>query len=166
MGSSRTTLIIGVGNRFRCDDGVGPVVADRLRAEALPETEITDASGEAAELMDLWQGRELVVIVDAAQSGAPAGTIHAIEVNGDNLPLEVFQASTHTFGLAQAVGLARALDRLPKQMVIFGIEGSRFGHGQILSESVSHTVDDVAERIISFLTARPEHEQSQGREAP
>ncbi len=166
MGSSRTTLIIGVGNRFRCDDGAGPVVADRLRAEALPEAEITDASGEAAELMDLWQGRELVVIVDAAQSGAPAGTIHAIEVNGDNLPLDVFQASTHTFGLAQAVELARALDRLPQRMVIFGIEGCNFDHGQTLSESVRHAVDDVVERIKSFINAKPEHKQSQGREAP
>jgi len=147
MNSLRTTLVIGVGNRFRGDDGIGLVVAERLCADCPPGAEIALSSGEAAELMDLWEGRDSVIIVDAAKSNALAGTIHTVEVDRDELPLDVFQASTHTFGLAQAIELARALNRLPRCMIVYGIEGVDFDHGKTLSPPVAAVVEFVAAKI-------------------
>jgi hydrogenase maturation protease len=46
-------LILGIGNRFRADDGVGPAVAGRLRALGIPAGE---HSGEGAGLMEAWEG--------------------------------------------------------------------------------------------------------------
>lgn len=156
MGSTRAPLIIGVGNRFRGDDGIGPALADRLRAEPLESCDIVDSSGEAAELMELWEGHDLVVIVDAVKSDMLPGTIHAVDVGDDHLPLEAFQASTHTFGLAQAVELARALGRLPQRLIIYGVEGSDFAPGQAMSDAVSGTAEIVADRIRNLVLATTE----------
>ena len=46
------------------------------------------------------------------------------------LPAELFRASTHHFGLAEAVELARAVGQLPERLVVFGIEGASFGRGR------------------------------------
>ena len=39
---------------------------------------------------------------------------------------DVFRTSTHAFGVAEAVRLARVLDLMPGRPLIYGIEGRRF----------------------------------------
>ena len=57
--------------------------------------------------------------------------------------------STHHFGLAEAVELARALDRLPPRLWIYGIEGKQFEQGSVPSPEVTQAIEKVAERIAS-----------------
>ena len=59
-----------------------------------------------------------------------AGTIHRLDASERELPAELFRASTHHVGLAEAVELARALGRLPARTVIYGIEGESFEIGE------------------------------------
>ncbi|MDX8034939.1 hydrogenase maturation protease [Lentzea sp. BCCO 10_0856] len=59
-----TAVVIGVGNEFRRDDGVGPAVA-RAPAASGVRAEISD--GDPVRLMEAWEGAEVVVIVDAVR---------------------------------------------------------------------------------------------------
>lgn len=145
-------LILGIGNRFRCDDGVGPAVADRLAALGIPTRE---HSGEGAGLIDAWTGAGCVVVVDATQSGAAPGTIVRLDAVGTAPPQGLFRYSSHLFGLAEAVETARALGRLPDSLVIWGIEGAAFGFGESLTPAVAEAADTVARRIAAELTAPP-----------
>lgn len=135
--------LIGVGNRFRGDDAAGLLVAERLRSE-LPELEVLELEGEPAGLIEAWDGAGAVVVVDAVSSGSPPGTIHRLDAIGEGLPADVFRASTHAMGLAEAVGLARALGRLPGSLVVYGLEGSSFEAGESLSPPVQAAVERVA----------------------
>ena len=64
-------LVIGVGNRWRGDDGVGPCTIEALaRIEGL-DAELLTLDGEPARLVAAWQGRSVVVIVDAIVTGDP-----------------------------------------------------------------------------------------------
>ena len=153
MDALRDILVIGVGNRFRGDDGIGPAVIDSLRADP-PHATICETSGEATELIETWSDAKLVLIVDCISSGAPPGTIHHIEANRQNLPPQILQTSTHSFGLAEAVELGRALGRLPPRLIIYGIEGRDFGYGQTLSEPVASVVETVVARIHDHLRRR------------
>ena len=74
------------------------------------------SSGRASRpaLMDAWEGAETVWLVDAVSSGAQAGAVHRVDASEEELPARLFRASTHHFGLAEAVELARALGRLPR----------------------------------------------------
>jgi len=136
--------VVGVGNPFRGDDGAGLEVARRLR-ETLPEgVEVLEREGEPTGLMDALEGAEAVWLVDAVASGAPAGTVHRLDATERELPADVFRASTHAFGLAEAVELARALGKLPPSVVVYGIEGRRFEAGEGLTPEVEAAARRVA----------------------
>jgi hydrogenase maturation protease len=97
-------------------------VARRLKG-ALPEgVELAEREGEPTALIDAWDGADSLWLVDAVSSGADAGTIHRLDASEHELPAELFRASTHHVGLAEAVELARALERLPPKTVVYGFE--------------------------------------------
>jgi hydrogenase maturation protease len=138
-------MVIGVGNRWRRDDEAGLAVA-QLLADRLP-VEVLEREGEPAGLIEAWNGAEALWLVDAVSSTAPPGTIHRIDAAEQELPSELFRASTHHLGLAEAVELARALGRLPARVVFYGIEGGSFDAGEGLTPAVEEAVRQVAEAI-------------------
>ncbi len=142
-----STLLIGVGNEFRSDDGVGILAARRIREKNLPGIVIVECDGEAASLLDAWAGMKTVVIIDAVSSGAPPGTIHRIDARRQSVSQELFPFSTHALGLAHAVELARSLGKLPINIIIYGIEGEQFAAGSSLSPEVQEALNEVLQLV-------------------
>ena len=95
--------------------------------------------GEPIDLLDRWEGAGEVIVVDAARSGAAPGTVHRLD--GLAEPVAHGQGSTHAFGLAETLALARALGRAPARLTVIGIEGERFGAGEELSPAVASAVE-------------------------
>jgi hydrogenase maturation protease len=149
-------LVIGIGNEYRSDDAAGLVVARRLRQLSLGNITVIEESGEGADLMESWKGADTVIIVDAATSGAKPGTIHRIDARAQRIPTGLLRYSTHAFSVGEAVELARAMNRLPPRMVVYGIEGERFDEGTVLSRAVQGSVDTVVDLVLKQLrTAAP-----------
>ena len=139
-------LVIGVGNRWRGDDGVGPCTIEALaRIEGL-DAELLTLDGEPARLVAAWQGRSVVVIVDAIVTGDPPGTVHVI-TDLARLPGAAAGASSHGGGIAEAVALGRALGQLPDRLLVVGVEPAAVGHGGELSPSVAAAVDAVVRLV-------------------
>jgi hydrogenase maturation protease len=152
MTSERPSIvIIGVGNEYRSDDGVGVVIARRLKAQLPTEIKILEASGEGVSLLEAWQGATSVVVLDAAHSGAPPGTIHRFDASTEAIPSAFLNYSTHAFSVAEAVELSRVLHELPPRMIVYGIEGSNFEAGVGLSPVVEDAVTLVVARVVSEL---------------
>lgn len=147
------TLILGVGNPYRGDDGVGVAVARRLRAQAPASITIREASGEGAALMEAWKGFSRVVVIDAVHSGAAPGTIHRLDARAASIPSQFFHYSSHAFGVAEAVEMARALDELPPHLVLFGIEGATYKAGEGFSDEVESAVNAVILRVLEDAAA-------------
>lgn len=146
--------VIGLGNEFRGDDAVGLLLARRLR-EHLPETiEVMEHDGDGAALMDAWDGADRVYLIDAVKSGAPVGTIHRLDAIDQQVPTSFFHYSTHAFSLAEAVEVARKLDRLPPFLFIYGIEGGTFDHGAPMGPAVEAATDLVFRELIDILQSR------------
>lgn len=144
-------LVIGVGNEYRSDDAAGLVVARRLRQLSLGNITVIEESGEGTDLMESWKGADTVIIVDAASSGAKPGTIHRIDTRAQRIPTGLLRYSTHAFSVGEAVELARAMNRLPPRMVVYGIEGERFDEGTVLSRAVQGSVDTVVDLVLKQL---------------
>jgi len=142
-----TILIIGIGNEYRRDDGVGVAVAKLLREQNLPHTTIIAATGEGTALMEAWAGAGTVILVDAVVSGAVPGTVHRFDALAQPVLPELFNHSTHAFGVAGAIELGRVLNRLPARLIFYGIEGEDFASGVGLSAAVEGAVPPVAGRI-------------------
>jgi len=141
-------LVLGIGNRYRRDDGVGPVVADRLAEAGLPCREL---SGEGAELMDAWRDAPHVILVDAASSGVAPGTVHRFDALAATVPTGLFHYSSHQFSVAEAIEMARVLGRLPRRMAVYGIEGKDFSYGVGLTPAVERAVGEVTAEVLALL---------------
>ncbi len=142
-----TTLIIGVGNPYRGDDGVGLVIARRLKEGLGNGVTVLEQSGEGTALLEAWRGIQSVFIIDAVKSGAYSGTIHRFDARDEPLPGQFFGQSTHAFGVGEAIEVARALGELPPRILVYGIEGKNFRPSTELSPEVFKAVDEVVTRI-------------------
>jgi hydrogenase maturation protease len=142
-------ILIGVGNAWRGDDGAGLAVARRVRELSPAGVEVREVEGDATALVEAWSGAEGVVVVDAAESGAPPGTVRRFDARTRPLPVRSLRSSTHAFGVSDAVELARALDRLPARLDVYAIEGASFTAGERLSPAVERAVDELAASLAS-----------------
>ena len=149
-------LVVGLGAPDRGDDAVGVVVARAVAARGLPCVDVLTHE-DPTDLLELWAGRELVVVVDAVRSGAEPGTMVVVETGagGERLPESAWgrtgRGGTHAFGLASAVELGRALHRLPERVVLVGVEAASFEHGTPLSPAVAAGVPAAVATVLEVV---------------
>lgn len=145
--------MIGVGNTFRRDDGAGIAVTRAARPLMPPGVEVIELDGEPARLVEAWDGAAATFVVDAVRTGAPAGTLHRIDANVGRLPRWAPVGGTHALGISTAVDLARALDRLPSHLIVYGVEGAAFEDGSSLTPDVADAVPHTATRLADEVDA-------------
>jgi len=145
------THCIGIGNIYRHDDGVGLYVARRLRLEALANVSIMENDGDGGALLDAFDGAKVIVLIDAIRSGAPAGTIHRLSLHDQPMPCVEFSSSSHVFGVAEAVELARTLGQLPPSCVLYGVEAASFDWGVGLTPVVEKAAGQLVRQIAHTL---------------
>ncbi|MGH0034046.1 MAG: hydrogenase maturation protease [Myxococcota bacterium] len=111
--------VVGIGSDFG-DDAAGPRVVALLAARgALPEDVEAVRCSRPIELVDLLEGFDGAVLVDATVSGRPPGTVH--EPALDEL-CEARPVSSHGLGVREALSMAKALGRAPERIAIVGVE--------------------------------------------
>ena len=135
------TLVVGVGNAWRGDDAAGLELARRI---ARTGVEVRTVEGDASRLLDAWAGHEHIALVDAAAPASRPGALRTFRADREPLPAAGLRSSTHAFGVADAVELARALGRLPARVDVYAIEGAEFAVGAGLSAPVARTVQALA----------------------
>ncbi|MFP3986676.1 hydrogenase maturation protease [Streptomyces sp. E11-3] len=152
MGTRMRMAVIGVGNDFRRDDGVGWAVVARLRERSAarplpPGTVLALCDGDPGRLIGLWEGADLAVVVDAAHAhpGTP-GRVHRLELDSERLS-QPPTTSSHGLGLGEAVELARVLGRLPGRLVAYAVEGADTSMGTGLTPAVAAVVAPLAESV-------------------
>ncbi|MBW1596434.1 hydrogenase maturation protease [Streptomyces sp. JJ38] len=171
------TAVIGVGNAFRGDDGVGWAVVALLRERAErrpppPGTSFAVCDGEPGRLIGHWEGSALTVIVDACFPPAPCpGRTHRWCSASGAAPLAVAPGrhSTHGLGVAEALRLADVLGRAPGRLVGYAVEGADHAPGRGLSPAVARVVPWLAELIeadVARWGGGGTHPAASGRDVP
>ncbi len=150
--SKKSTVVIGIGNADRGDDAIGLLVARRLRERAHLNVLVLESIGHPADLMQRWGVDQRVIAVDAMVTGVQPGSIRIIDASEIDASAAMFRSqSTHAFGLAEAVRLARALECLPLRFTVVGIEGQSFGIGDPLSPPVESALEKAVEAVNRLL---------------
>ncbi|WP_307800871.1 hydrogenase maturation protease [Microbispora triticiradicis] len=137
-------MVIGLGGDSRGDDAAGLEVVRRLRGSLPPSVAIAESAGDPAQLVEAWTGARLAVVIDAVSSGAAPGTVHRrTGVEGG----PCWHGSSHSFGLADAADLGRALGRMPAKLVVIGIEGGDFTIGAPITPPVLAAIDALVREL-------------------
>ncbi len=158
-------VVIGVGNPYRRDDGVGPALIAALERCRPPGATLIVSDGEPARLIDAWSGASLAVVVDAVLLDRPEpGRIHRSALHlarpGSAPPgPQAAAASTHGLGIPDAIRLAQALGRVPDRLVTFAVEAASIGFGQGLTPAVAASLPALTDSVRDeLLTARASRE--------
>ena len=120
--SPDSTLILGLGNPILGDDGIGCLVADRIKTDFKSEDtiEVISASVSPLRMVDEIAGKERLIIIDSVSTGSlEPGTLFEIE------PSEERSApfSTHSFSLDQLREIGASLGlAMPRYIKMYGIE--------------------------------------------
>jgi hydrogenase maturation protease len=139
------TVVIGIGNPYRCDDGVGPALVNELNQ--LSDVDTVLADGEPTQLLDAWSGAKLAIVVDAVLCDpAHPGRIHRTGM--DDLASAGSATSSHGMGVPEAVLLGAILNRLPQHLVVFAVEAAHLGFGTDLSPEVAAALPELLSAVL------------------
>jgi hydrogenase maturation protease len=134
------TVIVGIGNDFRGDDGAGLAAARLLMGLSSPEITILELNGEVTRVLDHLHEYDAAFFIDAVQSRHSPGTVHRFDASQEPLPGIHNYRSTHGISLGSLVELARTQGILPHRMIVYGIEAASFEHGASLTQEVDAAV--------------------------
>jgi hydrogenase maturation protease len=144
--------ILGLGNRFRGDDGAGCAVVDKLAITGvLPENIhlFEDGTGDLFDAI-LSNKYERVILIDAAEIKRQPG--EWICLNADWLTWKPDDKNNccdgHRMSLANALALGHALEVLPKELLIYAVQPMSLEWTGNLSEPVREAVSEITESIL------------------
>jgi hydrogenase maturation protease len=151
-GPATRAALIGVGNEFRRDDGVGPRLVTGLRDRVPADVRTVLSDGDPAELIGAWAGARLAVVVDAVRAEpAVPGRLHRLVLDHRH-PIPGRAVSSHGLGVGDAIGLARALGRLPGRLIVHAVEAGDVTPGTGLTAAVSAALPQLAAAVLTDLS--------------
>ncbi|MFB0556204.1 MAG: hydrogenase 3 maturation endopeptidase HyCI [Phycisphaerae bacterium] len=136
------TLIVGIGNILKGDDGAGPLVCgqlergkvciDLLDAGTVPENYIQPIIKKAPQNL---------LVIDAIDFGAPPGTIRIFEPE----QLNSHTISTHT--LSPRLFVDMVCQNIKLDVYFVGIQPAQIQLGQSISPQVSQAIQQLSQAL-------------------
>jgi hydrogenase maturation protease len=157
---SPQVLVLGIGNPLRGDDGIGLRVIEALNHRGLPEgATALDAGTGGLDLLQILEGWERAIIIDAADVGREPGRFARFTPDEARFVGSEDASSFHNAGLAEVLALAEAVGQPLPELVIFGVQPARVGWGEGLSPAVEATlpvlIDAVLDEVNKIVTRDP-----------
>ncbi len=153
-------LIAGVGNVLRGDDGFGVAVAQTLLSsnDFSDEVDIFEAGiAGIAFVQELMNGYDALIIADAVDRGAAAGTIFVFEPEIKEKEISSLEfhrslADAHYTEPTKVLTLARALNVLPPQIFVVGCQPAGYDeYGAEMSSAVMNAIPVAVGQIKSLV---------------
>ncbi len=149
--------LLGLGHSMRGDDEVGLIIVQRWvddhrfdYPDEIIEADILESPG--INLLSEIAGRDAVILVDAVQSGAPAGTLYKL-TEEDLASFDDGSGSAHGWGAAETLSLGHQLipEELPQKIILIGVEAIQFELGEGLSPAVRIAIPGALKMINQVL---------------
>ena len=141
---SDRVVFVGVGNRLRGDDGIGPKLIDLLKKD-LPYAIDADGAPENITASIKRLNPLAIVFLDAASLGTGPGSMRIIEAGG----MEKLEASVHNFSLDVVMEYLKAATGA--DVFIVGVQPERIGEGEKISPSLETPLKELAGILVEIL---------------
>lgn len=150
--SNLKTLVLGIGNTVMSDDGAGVKVVQRIQREyRMPEhVDVVDGGTLGLDLLPMLEGIELLIVIDAVETGKAPGT--CVRLTGEELPIALeTKVSPHQMGLKDLLAVARLLGHFPREMVLIGVQPASIDMDTELTPAVEAKVDVLIGMVLKEL---------------
>jgi hydrogenase maturation protease len=131
---------------------VGVHVAEELSNKDLPSNvEVFDGGTGGIALLNLMEGADKVIIVDAVLGGGKPGEIYVLGI--DRLMKGVVQFfSLHELDLLSTLKIGRETGKLPSELVLVGVEPKEYKeYNMDLSPEIKAVIPRVIEVILGLI---------------
>ncbi len=126
------------------------VVQELLEMQALPDgVEIVDGGTLGLGIVPLLEGRRRVVLVDAAEVGGSPGEFARFTLDEAQLLGDERHLSVHSAGPRDALLLAQALNMLPQEVIIYGVQPASIQWDSALSPQVEAILPKLVEAVLA-----------------
>jgi hydrogenase maturation protease len=133
--------VVGCGNPTAGDDVAGVEVARRLSQQVYRGCQFAIVPHAGPGVLDLFASVDAVLFVDAVVTDSPPGTIHLVPFPSREIePRRIGSLSSHGWGLAETLDLARALNRPVPRLMLLGVEAETASEGAIPTQAVEEAV--------------------------
>ncbi len=140
------TLILGVGNIYRKDDGIGPIVIEQLKKESISNVDLLNGCTDGLVMFEYLKGYKKAIIIDAARMNSSPGEIKIFSRHDTKRNIKFDTLSTHGFGLSEALSLVEEFD-FDINITIIGIEPVDISFGEGLSKEVEEKIDFIKQAV-------------------
>lgn len=144
---SKNTLVIGIGNPLRCDDGVGPYVADCIEAKDLKHVHVWVTQQLHLEDLEAMLKFGKIILVDASIAGPPVN-FYQVKISKE----QTMASSSHHLSTETFVNLARSIYNQDLPMHLCSIRGNNFEIGDKISSEVLKRAQEAVELICTKVT--------------
>jgi hydrogenase maturation protease len=143
-GPEQRVLVLGLGNLLMGDEGVGVHAVRELSKRRLPDhVDVVDGGTGGLEILDLVEGYDRVVIIDAVDAGMEPGSILRFRPEDVTREVSDFPLSLHQEKILGVLDLAHYLGRDLVPMVIYGVQPQAMCWSTELSPVVSARIDSL-----------------------
>ena len=153
------TLVLGIGNPFLGDDGIGFSIAQELARVVKDENiDVKDANLPGLNLLELIIGYDRVIIIDAIMTDdGEVGEIYRLKP--ENFVKTVHPASSaHDVNLATAIEIGRKslAEQMPAEIVVFAVEIQEVTG---FTEEMTGRVKEAIPRVVSLVLEEIGHSE-------
>lgn len=139
-----SVLVLGLGNALMGDDAFGVRAVEALlsRFRPLEGVQMLDGGTLGLDLLPRLEGVDHLLIIDALEMGAPAGTVARLE--GEEVPRAfAHKLSVHQMGVQDLLAVAELQGHLPGELVVWGVQPQSVEMGLELSPPVYGALREV-----------------------
>jgi hydrogenase maturation protease len=142
-------LIAGIGNVLLGDDGVGPYAIKVLESQFdFPDNvELADLGTPGLDLPVHLAGADAVILVDSAKLGREAGAVRLFRKQEILRNPPRGRIDPHSPALMESIALVELMGAMPRELLMIGMQGSRFDPGSTLSTEVRHCIPHIADAV-------------------
>lgn len=146
-------LVLGVGNLLLSDEGLGVRAVEELKKRySFPEgVELMDGGTLGIDLLYFMEGVEKLLIIDAILGGKPHGSLYKFKGDEALVYFKGKKLSAHDIGILEVLALAELTEKLPKEVVVLGMEPESLEISLELSPSIKKNFNRFLEEIIEQL---------------
>ena len=147
-----TITILGLGNILLQDEGVGVHAVNMFQERyTVPDyVEIVDGGTAGLDLLQYFEGRDKVLIVDAVDFKEDPGYIGVLE--NEAIPARFgTKTSMHHLGLLEVLSVTRLLDSLPRELCLIGIQPKDIELSLDMTGVIWDNMNSLVERIVGKL---------------
>ncbi|AUX10044.1 hydrogenase maturation protease [Halalkaliarchaeum desulfuricum] len=143
--------VIGLGNPFRRDDGVGPELIERLQNRNLPNTDVIDIGDHPFQLIHVVKDYEAVLIVDAVDFGGKPGSFKVFDPAKTDTNQQL--RSSHKTDVFELLEVSDTIGE-PTKVRIFGIQPKSFELSEEFSPEIQETIPELTEELLDTVRSR------------